>query len=157
MRDLQSWLDDYGDSHRNAVNKRLHWVCVPVIVWCVIGALWCIPRPAPLAALPAAVNWATVTLVATLLYYSRLSLRLAAGALAVFALMSWPVARRAAAGTPQLLGICAALFALAWVGQFIGHAIEGRRPSFLKDLQFLLIGPLWLLADLYRRLGWRYD
>jgi uncharacterized membrane protein YGL010W len=48
------------------------------------------------------------------------------------------------------------LFVLAWVGQFIGHRIEGKRPSFFQDLQFLLIGPLWLLADLYRRLGVRY-
>jgi len=51
--------------------------------------------------------------------------------------------------------VCAALFVLAWIGQFIGHAIEGKRPSFFKDVQFLLIGPLWLLADFYRRLGFR--
>ena len=155
MRDLQSWLDDYGDSHRNRCNERLHWICVPLIVWCVIGALWCIPRPASLASLPSALNWATLTLCAAVLYYCRLSLRLAAGAAVVFALMAWPVALLAAAGARRLLQLSAALFALAWVGQFIGHAIEGRRPSFFKDLQFLLIGPLWLLADLYRRLGWR--
>jgi uncharacterized membrane protein YGL010W len=55
-----------------------------------------------------------------------------------------------------LWGICLLLFVLAWIGQFIGHAIEGKRPSFFKDVQFLMIGPLWLIADVYRRLGVRY-
>jgi uncharacterized membrane protein YGL010W len=48
------------------------------------------------------------------------------------------------------------VFVIAWIGQFIGHSIEGKRPSFFKDLQFLLIGPLWLLSFVYRRLGIRY-
>jgi uncharacterized membrane protein YGL010W len=58
-------------------------------------------------------------------------------------------------GVP-LWNICIFLFVVAWIGQFIGHAIEGKRPSFFKDVQFLLIGPLWLLADAYRRLGIRF-
>ena len=45
------------------------------------------------------------------------------------------------------------VFVLAWIGQFIGHGIEGKRPSFFRDIQFLLIGPLWILADGYQRLG----
>ncbi len=52
--------------------------------------------------------------------------------------------------------MAAVLFVAAWIGQFIGHMIEGKRPSFFKDIQFLMIGPLWLLADVYRRLGIRY-
>ncbi|HWG31443.1 MAG TPA: Mpo1-like protein, partial [Steroidobacteraceae bacterium] len=48
------------------------------------------------------------------------------------------------------------VFVVAWIGQFVGHALEGKRPSFFKDVQFLLIGPLWLLASAYRRLGLRY-
>ena len=52
---------------------------------------------------------------------------------------------------------CLAIFVVAWIGQFIGHAIEGRRPSFFKDLQFLLIGPIWLLAFVYRSIGLRYS
>ncbi|MEJ1960555.1 MAG: Mpo1-like protein [Gammaproteobacteria bacterium] len=49
-----------------------------------------------------------------------------------------------------------AIFVTAWIGQFIGHALEGKQPSFFKDVQFLLIGPLWLVAALYRRLGIHY-
>src|SRR5262249_2722390 len=50
-----------------------------------------------------------------------------------------------------------AVFVAAWIAQFVGHSIEGRKPSFFEDLQFLLIGPLWLLADGYRRVGTRYS
>ena len=45
---------------------------------------------------------------------------------------------------------------LAWIGQFIGHKIEGEKPSFFEDLQFLLIGPAWLLGAIYQKLGIRY-
>ena len=91
-----------------------------------------------------------------MLYYAVLSLPLALGALPVFLLMLWSVAVLARRAPPPLWSICAVAFVLAWIGQFIGHAIEGRRPSFFKDLQFLMIGPLWLLAAAYRRLGIRY-
>jgi uncharacterized membrane protein YGL010W len=148
MRNIQEWLDEYGTSHRNARNKLLHWFCVPVIVWCVMGFLWRLPNPG--------VNCAILTVLAALAYYAVLSLPLALGALPVFAVMLCIVARVASMGSSVLLCTCAALFVIAWTGQFIGHAIEGRRPSFFKDLQFLLIGPLWLLAELYRRLGLRY-
>ncbi|MFI4890046.1 MAG: DUF962 domain-containing protein [Steroidobacterales bacterium] len=156
MRSVNAWLDEYGDSHRNPVNKLLHRVCVPVIVWCVIGLLWSLPTPADLhAAMPAA-NWASLTVLAALVYYAMLSVRLALGALPIFGVMLWSIDRLAAVGTRALLGVCITLFVMAWIGQFIGHAIEGKRPSFFKDLQFLLIGPLWLLADVYRRLGVQY-
>ncbi len=49
-----------------------------------------------------------------------------------------------------------AVFAGAWVGQFVGHKIEGKKPSFLKDVQFLLIGPAWLLSFVYKKLGIAY-
>ena len=48
------------------------------------------------------------------------------------------------------------VFVVAWIGQFIGHKIEGRRPSFLTDLVYLLVGPLWTLSKLYKRLGWTW-
>ena len=69
--------------------------------------------------------------------------------------MAWLLAQLDALDMP-LWAICGVAFVLAWIGQFVGHAIEGRRPSFLKDLQFLLIGPLWLLGNVFRRFGLRY-
>jgi len=148
MRSLQNWLDEYGASHRNPTNKLLHWICVPVIVWCVIGFLGSLPN--------SGASIARFAVLAALIYYALLSLPLALGALPVLGGMLWSVERLAAAGSPTLLATCIALFIAAWIGQFIGHAIEGKRPSFFKDVQFLFIGPLWLLADVYRRLGVRY-
>jgi len=156
MRTINQWLTEYDASHRNSTNKALHWVCVPVIVWCVIGLLWSLPTPAPLRAVSPTVNWATISVVAAIAYYALLSVRLALGAAMAFLAMLWSIDSLNRSGTPPLWAVCIGLFVLAWVGQFIGHAIEGKRPSFFKDIQFLLIGPLWLLADAYRRLGIRF-
>jgi uncharacterized membrane protein YGL010W len=153
MRRVDQWLRDYGESHQNRTNKRVHWICVPVIVWCVIALLWSIPTVAPWHAY---VNWGVLAVVAALLYYAVLSPPLALGALVLLLAMLASVAAVGQLGVATLWRVAVALFVLAWIGQFIGHRIEGRRPSFLKDLQFLLIGPLWLLADAFRRLGIRY-
>jgi uncharacterized membrane protein YGL010W len=81
---------------------------------------------------------------------------LALGALPLLLVMLGSIDLVARSSPAPLWSICIALFVATWIGQFIGHAIEGKRPSFLKDLQFLMIGPLWLLADAYRRLGIRF-
>jgi len=164
MRTAAEWLDEYGVSHRNPTNKFLHWICVPAIVWCIVGFLWSLPVPgagSPAAGSPAAaysplLNWAALTIAGAVIYYSLLSVRLAIGALVLLTAMLWSVEALARATTVPIWAICIAVFVAAWIGQFIGHGIEGRRPSFFKDVQFLMIGPLWLLADLYRRLGLRF-
>jgi uncharacterized membrane protein YGL010W len=155
MRTAAQWLDEYGDSHRNRTNKALHWICVPVIVWCVLGLLWLLPFPGGLRNAQPEANWAVLTVLVALLYYALLSIRLAAGLLPLLLAGLWSLHRLDSLGAVPLLCICVGLFVIAWIGQFVGHAIEGKRPSFFKDLQFLLIGPMWLLADLYRRLGVR--
>jgi len=156
MRTVHHWLIEYGDSHRNATNKALHWVCVPVIVWSIIGLLWAMPQPPTLRAISTDLNWATFWVVVALVYYAVLSIRLALGAAVALLVMLWSIDSLDHSGIVPLWVICSGSFLAAWVGQFIGHAIEGRRPSFFKDLQFLLIGPLWLLADVYRRMGIRF-
>jgi len=156
MRTVNQWLVEYGDSHRNPKNKALHWVCVPVIVWSIIGLLWSLPTPPALRAFNPDLNWAGIWVVVALAYYAALSTRLALGAAVTFLAMLWSIDLLDHSGTLPLWAVCIGLFLIAWVGQFIGHAIEGKRPSFLKDVQFLLIGPLWLLADAYRRMGIRF-
>lgn len=157
MRTVEHWLSEYGASHQNVTNKRLHWICVPVIVISLAGLLWSLPVPAWLrepALLPGwlPLNWGTLLLAAGVLYYLAMSWRLALG-MALFAAvvvvlllglerLPWP-----------LWGVSLVLFTVAWVGQFIGHHYEGRRPSFFTDIQFLMIGPLWLLSFVYRKLG----
>src|SRR5579859_4863360 len=155
MRTIQSWLDEYGASHRNPTNKRIHWVCVPLIMLSALGTLWSVPRPSFFAALSPYVNWATLLILASLIYYAMLSVRLAAGMLLVSALMCLVLELLMRLPWP-LIWTSLVIFTSAWIGQFIGHKIEGRKPSFFKDLQFLLIGPVWLLADAYKRLGFAY-
>ena len=155
MRSVHSWLDEYGESHRDPANKLIHWICVPLIMLSALGMLWAVPRPAALVSLSPYANWATIMIAASLVYYFLLSPRLGAGMLLVVVLMY--LALEALAGLPwPLWATSAGIFAGAWIGQFIGHKIEGKKPSFFKDLLFLLIGPLWLLAALYRKLQIAY-
>lgn len=155
MRTVADWLGEYGESHANPTNKLLHWICVPPIVLSVMGLLWAIPMPESIAAISPWLNLATLFAAAAVVYYLALSPLLAVGIAIVFALMLLLVRELATLPWP-LWATCIAIFVAAWIGQFIGHAIEGKRPSFFKDLQFLLIGPLWLVAAFYRRVGLRY-
>jgi uncharacterized membrane protein YGL010W len=156
MRTANEWLNEYGESHHNPTNEALHWVCVPVILWCVLGLLWATPFPDSVRSSFPLANWATVVTLAAVVYYASLSVRLALGVLPLLLLMLWSISALSRNSVAPLWLICALLFVLAWIGQFIGHAIEGKRPSFFKDVQFLMIGPLWLLANLYRRAGIRF-
>ena len=155
MRTVAEWLGEYGASHENPTNKLLHWLCVPPIVLSVMGFLWSLPVPAAFAAASPWLNWATLAAAAALIYYLLLSPALAAGVLIAFVVLLWITQRLAHLPWPLWL-TSVVIFVVAWIGQFVGHAVEGKRPSFFKDLQFLLIGPLWLLAAAYRRFSVPY-
>lgn len=159
MRTIQSLLDEYGESHQNPVNKAVHWICVPAIVISLLGLLWSVPTPAAFQQLrvgPVNFNWAILFMALALIYYVRLSIPLAIGMFFVvcaFILVIYQLST--ISGIPLWL-VSLLIFATAWVGQFWGHKIEGKKPSFLKDVQFLLIGPVWLLHFIYRKLGIGY-
>ncbi|MEL7537956.1 MAG: Mpo1-like protein [Pseudomonadota bacterium] len=155
MNTAQVWLDAYAESHQNPVNKALHWVCVPIIVISLIGLLWAIPVPDGFAAISPALNWGTAFLLAAVVYYFVMSIPLALGMLPVVVAIVAAVVWLDSLPFP-LVYSSLALFTAAWVGQFIGHQIEGKKPSFFEDLQFLMIGPLWILAAIYRRFGLSY-
>lgn len=153
MRTIQSWLSEYGESHQNPTNKLVHWICVPVIFFCVTGLLYSVKLGVELApGLP--LNLAMIVLVAVLVYYLRLSPTLALGMAAFSAVCLWGCRMVEQSGTPLWL-VSVVLFVAAWIGQFWGHHVEGKKPSFLKDLQFLMIGPAWLMSFVYGRLGIR--
>ena len=141
MRRVDRLFESYGRYHQDPVNKAIHWICVPLIVWSVLGMLW---AASPLAALAA--------IAATVVFYLFLSVPLALGMLSVLAGMAWVLTLFG----DRLLMISLVTFIAAWVGQFIGHAIEGRRPAFLTNVVQLLIGPAWLVGKLMRRLGIAY-
>jgi uncharacterized membrane protein YGL010W len=156
MRSIHSLLDEYGESHQHRINKAIHWLAVPVIVWTVVALLWSIPAPWDwqLAGIP--LNWAIGVLVLAQVYWFRLSPGLGTGLLIYNVAMIYLTLAVAATTSWPLWRLALVVFVAAWILQFIGHAIEGRRPSFLRDLQFLLIGPAWLLAFVYRALGLKY-
>jgi uncharacterized membrane protein YGL010W len=141
MRRVDALFARYGESHRHPRNKAIHWACVPLITWSLLAFLWWLS--------PAA---AYVLIGAATLYYLTLSFTLAIGMLAIAAVMVYPLTQLGEATLP----VAIAVFVAAWIGQFVGHRIEGKKPSFVEDVRFLLVGPAWLLADVYRRAGIPY-
>lgn len=153
MRTMQQWLDEYSESHRHPTNKTIHWICVPAILFSVLGLLWLVPVPRFAATMGPWVNWATLLIVFAAIYYLILSPALALGMAIIVLGMSAVIRWLEVTVAFPLWTLFAGIFLAAWIGQFIGHKIEGKKPSFFKDVQFLLIGPAWLLADLCRHLG----
>jgi uncharacterized membrane protein YGL010W len=156
MRKIDLLLNEYGESHENRLNKLIHWICVPVIVWTVVALIWSIPFPWKIGSGIVPVNWAVVALVLAQVYYFSLSRRLGMGLLLYNLAMLWLTAVIEQASPWPLWQVALAVFVLAWIGQFIGHIFEGKRPSFFKDVQFLLIGPAWLMSFVYRKIGYEY-
>lgn len=159
MKTTDQWLTEYGESHQNHTNKLMHWVCVPLIMFSIIGLLWSVPFPFA-ASLPmpfaAFINWGTLFLAFALFFYLRLSWSMFLGMLLIATAMAIGNYYLAQNIILPLWAVSLLIFSGAWVGQFIGHKIEGKKPSFFKDLQFLLIGPAWLLSFIYKKLGSRY-
>ncbi len=155
MRPADDWFREYGESHQNPTNKTIHWICVPLILLTVLGMLWAAPAPAVMTSISPWLNWATLVMVLALIYYFFLSPALGVGMTVVLALFSYILYTLESAGLPVMTA-SVSVFILAWIGQFIGHHIEGKKPSFMKDIQFLMIGPIWLLGFIYRRMGVAY-
>lgn len=154
MRKIDQLLNEYGESHQNALNKRIHWICVPAIFFSIIGILWSLPLgPLKVFDSPLA-NWGTVALILVSVYYISLSIKLALGMI-LFSLLCMLICYELDQFIP-VWKVSVVTFIIAWIGQFYGHNVEGKKPSFLKDLQFLLIGPAWLMHFIYRKAGLSY-
>ena len=140
---VQQWLDEYGESHQNPINKAIHWLCVPLIMISLIGLLWPIN-------LVSNINLGVFLIAFATIYYLSMSFKMFLGmAFVGFGLVS--CVNYLDSFSSPLWQISLSIFILAWIGQFIGHKIEGKKPSFLKDIQFLLIGPAWLLGFIYKK------
>ncbi|TZF83219.1 DUF962 domain-containing protein [Pedobacter sp. BS3] len=161
-RPIDTYFEQYAAAHQHPVNKLIHWICVPMIVFSLFGLVWAIPFPHLdfLGRYNGFINWASFLLAAVVYYYYRLS-----PVLSYIMLIFLMVASAGIVGLeklhenqgwPPMWISCLIIFALSWIGQFAGHKIEGKKPSFFDDLRFLLIGPLWLLHFIFKRLGIRY-
>jgi uncharacterized membrane protein YGL010W len=154
QRPIDRWFGHYSADHQNPVNQRIHVIAVPAILISVVALAWCIPVPGTLFSQG---FWGALAMFFAWMFYNRASRKLGYGMLAIFVALFWSMrALVARLGIESLAIAAAVVFVVAWIAQFIGHRIEGRRPSFLTDLTYLLIGPAWVLAKLYRALGWTY-
>ena len=141
MKSVNYWLEEYSVSHQNALNIMIHKLCVPLIVWCILGFLWLFSSLILIC-----------TLVSIVFFYGLLSIPLCLGFLLEIVVMLLSIYLLEIFLYEKMFSIFFISFVLAWILQFIGHLIEGKKPSFLKDLQFLLIGPLWSLSLTYKKL-----
>lgn len=140
-RRVDQLLAHYGQSHRNPTNELIHYIAIPLIMLSLVGLMF---EAHPLLAY--------AFIGASMVYYARLSLVFFITMLAGSALM---LALVYAMGGQRLV-LCAGIFVLAWIFQFIGHKIEGRKPSFLEDIQYLWVGPLFVLSKLFEQLHIRW-
>ena len=148
QKKLHSLLDAYKESHLHPTNQKIHWICVPLIFYSIVGILHAIPLGQFSAA------WLSLAMV--WVYYYRLSLTLSLGFILVAALCLAAAHGIQYFGNEILIYSSLSIFILAWIGQFYGHRLEGKKPSFLTDVQFLLIGPAWILQFVYKRLGVKF-
>jgi uncharacterized membrane protein YGL010W len=139
MKNLDQWLNEYAESHQTQWNKKIHWVCVPAIAFSVLYLLSLLPFFFEF------MNWATVISALAVLYYFYLSPLLAILMMLFFLICFVFIFYSNQLFLTDRWIFPLIIFILAWIGQFIGHKIEGKKPSFFKDLQFLLIGPLWCM------------
>ncbi len=176
MKSIHNWLEEYGKSHQNKTNKIIHWICVPLIFWSIIALLSLIPSEILQFSSNSSINefahWGTIVIIFGLIFYLRLSFNIFIGMLLLssYVLIDiyytvylfelhkfWGLLKNCdGSGDIFLLYSSIIVFITAWIMQFIGHKIEGKKPSFLKDIQFLLIGPAWLLSFIYKKLNIKY-
>lgn len=149
---LADWMDEYGESHRNITNKRIHYFCIPAIFFSIVGLLYSISLPWNIMKVPLTLAHPALALV--IFYYTRFSNALTIG-MAVFGLLCLTLCNLIQLSGFVLWQASLVIFIVAWIGQFAGHHIEGKKPSFLKDIQFLLIGPAWIMMQLFKAIGIR--
>ncbi|MCU0440028.1 MAG: DUF962 domain-containing protein [Raineya sp.] len=153
MKSLNQWFDEYAVSHQNPTNKAIHYICVPAIYFSITGLLMSLPSGILSNTLhlnmPILENWGFLAFLVAFIFYVRLSVGMAIK-IALFTLACL-FANYYISQLVPLWIFSVAVFVIAWIGQFYGHNVEGKKPSFLKDLQFLLIGPAWVIENLFTK------
>lgn len=151
MKTLDTWFKEYAVSHQNKTNIAIHFVCVPAIFFSIVGLVMSIPSGFLKSIIPGnnpfIENWAFVTSLLILLFYIRLSVKMALQILIFMAFCI--IANYYISLYAPLWMVSLIIFVVAWIGQFYGHHLEGKKPSAAQDLQFLLIGPAWVIQKMF--------
>ena len=148
-KNINNWLSEYDKYHKNKINKLIHWVCVPAIMLSLFGLLSILNFNTA----NYQINVLNIFVIFSLLFYIRLSVSLTIGMLGISIIFIILINNINNYLLNNSFYYYIAIFIIAWTGQFIGHQIEGKKPAFFKDLQFLLIGPLWLLSFIYKKIN----
>ena len=152
MAETDRWLSEYGESHADMTFPIVYWLAVPGIVIGTVGMLWSLPVPVEFVDISPVLNWGSAFLMAAVVYYFIISIPLAIGMLPFVAGLSalefW------LAGSPFPLGwFASGLIVASIVGLYLGHYRNGGVRAVFVDVQLMMIAPVWLLSNLYRRLG----
>ncbi|MFT4754809.1 MAG: YGL010W-like membrane protein [Salibacteraceae bacterium] len=152
MKAQETWFAEYAESHQNKLNQKIHYICVPAIFFSIVGMISSIPANLITNTLqfshPIFGNYATLVLILLMIFYIRLRIKTFV-LMAVFSIVSLYGNYYLSQITP-LFYTSLGIFVIAWIGQFYGHEVEGKKPSFIKDIQFLLIGPAWVFEKMTR-------
>lgn len=160
MKTVEQWFSEYGESHQDKFNKIIHYIFVPLIFFSIIGLLASIPLGNLADLLPGAIapfaHLGTLLILVGLVFYIRMSFPIFLGMLVISVVVLWGNFQLSLIVPWPLWAVSAVIFVVSWIFQFIGHRHEGKKPSFAKDLQFLLVGPAWILGHVYRMIGIKY-
>ncbi|MCF2219559.1 DUF962 domain-containing protein [Chryseobacterium sp. PS-8] len=157
MRKIDLLFAEYAESHRNSTNKLIHWICVPLIFWTILGFISIIPSKSIGFRYIGEISYVSFAAIALVtIFYTRLSFLIGLIMFFVMILMESFAYGINIRFEEKSWMFYLAVFVITWIFQFVGHKIEGKKPSFLKDLQFLLVGPIWLLSFILKKLGIRY-
>jgi len=161
MRKIDSLLSQYAESHQTKFNKAVHYFCVPAIFFSLIGLISMIPTGGFLSNsvpsyLSPFMHFGTLFILIGSLYYLRLSLPLFFGMLIFSILVLVGIYQIQIANIAPFWTIMVGIFVIAWIIQLVGHKHEGKKPSFIEDLQFLMVGPAWTISHIFDGLRIKY-
>lgn len=155
MSETDRWLSDYGKSHSEICNPVIYWVAVQLLVLGTVGILWSLPVPDEFVRISPVLNWGTAFLMAAVVYYFIISISLAIGmlpfVLGLTAIEVWLDRSGFAIGW-----VAAGLTVMGLAGLYVGQRANGGVRAVARDVQLMMIAPVWLLSNLYRRLGIPY-
>ena len=161
MRKIDKLLELYGESHQTAFNKQIHYICVPAIFFSLLGLLYCVPISGLFSSFVSDpwlqyCDLATALVVFGIIYYATLSIKLMLSMTTMSLVSLYLIRVIDNSQLAPLWVVMVVIFIVAWIGQFVGHKHEGKKPSFFEDLQYLMIGPAWTMSHLFDRIGVRF-
>lgn len=152
MAETDSWLAHYEESHRNITHAPVYWISALALVFGTVGLLWAVPVPDEFVDISPILNWGTTFLLVAVVYYFIISLPLAIGMLPFIVVivifqvwLQW--------SSFSAVHASAGLLTAGLIGLYLGHYRGAGFRGVLRDVQLMMIAPVWLLSRVYRRLG----